>query len=189
MVYPVVTGGNDDFFQEPHFVDMPGVVPELSKQLKRGNRCNHLFRNTQQGSRQEQYRKHIKKGRNTLPKGAGQVIFLTAVVDYMQVPEQINLMTPAVHPVPVKINDNKGQNVDQDGILNMGQGQILQHKGIDPDGNGDLEHTLGYIGNTRTQGGNHVHIPDRIKSLSPAPPFFKSTNTRKAGMAMSSIFP
>ena len=51
MVYTVVRWGYNNFFQYPHSADVLRMVPELDKQVKRGDYCNHVCGNTEQCSR------------------------------------------------------------------------------------------------------------------------------------------
>lgn len=95
------------------------------------------------------------------------------MMDNMKVPEQVYFVAPAVYPVAVKVNDDKSEYIYQQGVLNAGDGHMLQHEGIDADGNGKTEYILGNIGNAAAEGGYHVHIADGILSFVPAPPFFK----------------
>lgn len=102
-------------------------------------------------------------------------------MDDMQVPEQVYLMAPAVHPVAVEINDDKSENVNDQFVLNSGDGQVFEHKRIDADGDGKAENIFGNVGNAAAEGGDHVHIADGIKSFAPAIPFFKKYQNEKGG--------
>ena len=94
-------------------------------------------------------------------------------MDNMQVPEHIDLMLPAVYPIAIEINNDKSDDVKDDRMLNMRQRQMFQHKGVNADGDSQAQHIFGHIGNARTEGGDHIHIPDRITALVPSVPFFK----------------
>ena len=102
-------------------------------------------------------------------------------MDDMQVPEEVYLMAPAVHPVAVEINNDKSDDVNDQRILNSSDGKVLQHKRIDADGDGEAKHIFGNVGNAAAEGGDHVHIADGIKTFAPAIPFFKKYEQEKGG--------
>jgi len=84
--------GYDDILQPAHFTDMPGMIPELRKEVNRSQDRYYLIWHPQNCRRDKQQGEITKEIRHWLPQGTGQVKLLAAVVDDMLVPEKINAM-------------------------------------------------------------------------------------------------
>jgi hypothetical protein len=103
MMHPMMGGGYQYFFQESHFIDVPSMIPELCEQMQRSHSCDHDLRNTKQCRGKQQNREQVEKCGDTLTEGTSQIKFLAAVMDYMQIPKEIDLVTPTVDPISVEI--------------------------------------------------------------------------------------
>ena len=78
--------------QYTHFSDKSGMIPELCKKMKRCNQAYNLWRyacNSQWNIKEKKYCKYLGNG---LPQCTGKVKLLTAVMDNMPVPEDIDDM-------------------------------------------------------------------------------------------------
>ena len=70
----------------------------------------------------------------------------------MQVPEQVHMMTQAMNPVAIKINNDKSQDVNDQRVFYAGNGQVLDHERIDANGDGQSKYILGHIRYPAAQG-------------------------------------
>ena len=94
-------------------------------------------------------------------------------MDDMQVPENIDVVAPAVHPVSGKINTYKRNKVSKPGSFDMIDSNLLHQPGVSNDADAESQYIFGNIGDAATEAADHVHITDSIFVFSPTPPFFK----------------
>jgi hypothetical protein len=102
------------------------MIPELCKQMERSHSCDHDLRDTKQCRGKQQNSEQVEKCGDTLTKGASQIKFLAAVMDYMQIPEEIDLVTPPVNPISIEIEYDECEYINQPLLLDVGHGKLLQ---------------------------------------------------------------
>src|SRR5689334_8631191 len=91
----------------------------------------------------------------------------------MQVPEEIDMMTPSMNPITGKIQDNKGDHVCPDRCFKMNQGNSTHQPSIRQYGNTQSQHILRNVGNAAAQAADHIHVTYCVFAFIPAPEFFE----------------
>jgi hypothetical protein len=84
--------GYQHIFQPTHFADMSGMVPELGKQMYWSQNGYHHMGHTQDRRWYKKQGKVTYQVTYRLPKCTGQIKLLTAMVNYMLIPKNINFM-------------------------------------------------------------------------------------------------
>src|SRR5688572_25747897 len=101
--------------------------------MKRSYCSNHFIWYSEQCGRNQQESKRVYKHADALPQCTGQVKVLAAVMNDMKVPENIDMMTPAMDPVTGEVNADKSDHVNKPGRFDLHQCNILYQPGIGDD--------------------------------------------------------
>ena len=91
----------------------------------------------------------------------------------VQVPEQIYVMLPTVHPVTCKVDADKSKHISKPGSIDMNKSDFAYKPAIGNDGDTKTQHIFGNIGNAAAKAAYHVHIAKSIFAFIPAIPLFK----------------
>src|SRR5690606_6880446 len=102
MVNPVVGRRHQDIFQDPEFADQPGMNKKGVETMNKQYADDHFGRETDNG----QYRPKARAD-NGLEDGYpcrdGIVKIFALVMNHMRCPEDIDLMSKAMVPIPGKV--------------------------------------------------------------------------------------
>ena len=91
----------------------------------------------------------------------------------MTIPEKVGDMLKPMHPIPRKIQRDKGNEINNDGRLNTCQRKMFQKKGVRQNDEWKTENVFGDIRYTAAQAADHIHIAHCIFPFVPTKPFFK----------------
>ena len=125
------------------------MVPKLQKQMQWGYDGNHLNWDTDKRCGYEEKCKQIEKLWNALSQGTGQIEFLAAMMHHMFVPKDIDFVCPTMHPISLKIEDNKSDSNGNPCGFDMKKGNFLNEPFIGENGNTQAQHIFHNIGNPR----------------------------------------